>query len=64
MAVLQVYQSKLLRAMDESGPDPAAFKSSIKNLTNLALRATKSTPKSLVEPWTNLWSSRATFDLI
>lgn len=26
MAVLQMLQAKLLLAMDESGPDPAAFK--------------------------------------
>lgn len=39
MAVLQVFQAKLLRCMHESGPDPAAFKE-LHSATNLAL-ATK-----------------------
>lgn len=46
MAVLQVYQAKLLRAMDESGPDPAAFKE-LRSATNLALRSTKSTAQAI-----------------
>ncbi len=42
MAVLQVFQAKLLRSMDESGPDPAAFKE-LRSATDLALHATKMT---------------------
>lgn len=45
MAVLQVYQAKLLQALDESGPDPEMFKE-LCSVTDLALRATKTTARS------------------
>lgn len=40
MAVLQVFQAKLLRSMDESEPNPAVFRE-LRSATDLALRATK-----------------------
>ncbi len=40
MAVLQVYQAKLLSAIDESEPDPATLRE-LRSATDLALRATK-----------------------
>lgn len=40
MAILQVYQAKLLRSLDEGGPDPEVFKE-LRRATDLALRATK-----------------------
>ncbi|XP_016333453.1 uncharacterized protein LOC107681650 [Sinocyclocheilus anshuiensis] len=43
MAVLQVYQAKLLRAMDESGLEHSAAFRELRSATNLALRATKTT---------------------
>ncbi len=46
MAVLQVFQAKLLQAMNESGPDPAAFKE-LCSATDLALRATKATAQAI-----------------
>lgn len=42
MAVLQVYQAKLIQGMDESAPDLAAFKK-LCSATNLALHAIKTT---------------------
>ncbi len=42
MAVLKVFQAKLLHCMDESGPDPAAFRE-LHSATDLALHATKTT---------------------
>ncbi len=45
MAVLQVYQAKLLSAVDESDPDPATFRE-LRSATDLALRATKTTVPS------------------
>ncbi len=46
MAVLQVFQAKLLQCMDESGPVPAAFKE-LRSATDLALRATKTTAQAI-----------------
>ncbi|CAM4295375.1 unnamed protein product [Leuciscus chuanchicus] len=46
MATLQVFQAKLLRSMDESGPEPDAFKD-LRSATDLALRATKTTAQAL-----------------
>ncbi len=46
MAVLQVFQAKLLQCMDESGPVPAAFKE-LRSATGLALRATKTTAQAI-----------------
>ncbi len=46
MAVLQVFQAKLLQVMDESRPDPAAFKE-LRSATDLALRATKATAQAI-----------------
>ncbi|KAL1279879.1 hypothetical protein QQF64_014479, partial [Cirrhinus molitorella] len=46
MAVLQVYQAKLLRALDESGPDQSSFKD-LRSATDLALRATKMTAQAI-----------------
>ncbi len=40
MAVLQVYQAKLLSAIDESEPDPATLRE-LRSATDLALQATK-----------------------
>lgn len=40
MSVLQVFQAKLLRDMDESGRDHGAF-TELRTATDLALRATK-----------------------
>ncbi len=46
MAVLQVYQAKLLSAVDESEPDPATLKE-LRSATDLALRATKTTAQAI-----------------
>ena len=46
MATLQAFQAKLLRSMDESGPDPDTFKD-LRSATDLALRATKTTAQAL-----------------
>ncbi|KAL0172936.1 hypothetical protein M9458_033247, partial [Cirrhinus mrigala] len=40
MAILQVYQAKLLKSLDEGGPDPEVFKE-LRRATDLALRTTK-----------------------
>ncbi|ROL45289.1 hypothetical protein DPX16_17900 [Anabarilius grahami] len=42
MAILQVFQAKLLRSMDESGTDAPTFRE-LRSATDLALRATKAT---------------------
>ncbi len=46
MAVLQVYQTKLLSAIDESEPDPATLRE-LRSATDLALRATKTTAQAI-----------------
>ncbi len=49
MAVLQVYQAKLLSAIDESEPDPATLRE-LRSATDLALRATKTTAQAIGRP--------------
>ncbi len=46
MAVLQVYQAKLLSVVDESEPDPATLRE-LRSATDLALRATKTTAQAI-----------------
>ncbi len=46
MAILQVFKTKLLRCMDESGPDPAGFKE-LYSATELALRGTNTTAQAI-----------------
>ncbi len=46
MEVLQVYQAKLLSAIDESEPDPATLRE-LRSTTDLALRATKTTAQAI-----------------
>ncbi|KAL0171003.1 hypothetical protein M9458_035599, partial [Cirrhinus mrigala] len=46
MAVLQVFQAKLLQAMDKSSPDPTAFRE-LRSATDLALHATKMTAQAI-----------------
>ncbi len=46
MAVLQVFQAKLLRSVDESNLNPTAF-SELRSATDLALRATKMTAQAI-----------------
>ncbi len=46
MAVLQVFQAKLLCCMNESGPDPAAFRE-LRSAANLALSATKTMAQAI-----------------
>ncbi len=46
MAVLQVFQEKLLRSIDESSPNPAAFKE-LCSATDLALCDTKMTAQAI-----------------
>ncbi len=46
MAVLQVYQAKLLSAVDESELDPATLRE-LRSATDLALRATKTTAQAI-----------------
>ncbi|MGL5828138.1 MAG: hypothetical protein ACRC0L_01055 [Angustibacter sp.] len=46
MAILQVFQAKLLRSLDESGPDDPAF-CDLRSATDLALRATKATAQAI-----------------
>lgn len=46
MAVLQVFQAKLLPSMNKSGPDPAAFRD-LRSATDLALSATKTTARAI-----------------
>lgn len=51
MAVLQVFQAKLLRNMDESGPSPDAFK---EVHTDLVLRGTEATTQAICKATANL----------
>ncbi len=53
MAILQVYQAKLLKALDEDGPDPEVFKE-LRRATDLALRATKVTARAIGRNMGNL----------
>ncbi|XDV15321.1 hypothetical protein PO909_015439 [Leuciscus waleckii] len=53
MAVLQVFQAKLLRSMDESGPELEAFRD-LRSATDLALWATKSTAQAIGRSMENL----------
>ncbi len=46
MAVLQVFQAKLLTSTDESGPDPATLRE-LRSVTDLALCATKATAQAI-----------------
>ncbi len=46
MVVLQVYQAKLLSAIDKSEPDPATLRE-LRSATDLALRATKTTAQAI-----------------
>ncbi len=46
MVVLQVYQAKLLSAIDESEPDPATLRD-LRSATDLGLRATKTTAQAI-----------------
>ncbi len=46
MVVLQVYQAKLLSAIDKSEPDPATLRE-LGSATDLALRATKTTAQAI-----------------
>ncbi len=46
MAVLQVFQAKLLSSMDESEPDPATLRE-LRSATDLALRATKTSAQAI-----------------
>ncbi len=53
MAILQVYQAKLLKSLDEDGPDPEVFKE-LRRTTDLALRATKVTARAISHIMGNL----------
>lgn len=53
MAVLQVFQDKLLHTMDETGPDLAAFKQ-LRSATNLGLHANKSMAQAIGHVMANL----------
>ncbi len=53
MAVLQVFQAKLLASTDESGPDPATL-GELRSTTDLALRATKATAQAIGRSMTSL----------
>lgn len=46
LSVLQVFQAKLLRNMDESGEDPGAF-TDLRTATDLALSGTKVTTQAV-----------------
>ncbi|ROL50524.1 hypothetical protein DPX16_2823 [Anabarilius grahami] len=46
MAILQVFQAKLLRSLDESGTDAPAFRE-LRSATDLALCATKATAQAI-----------------
>ncbi len=46
MAVLQVYQAKLLSSIDKSESDPASLRE-LRSATDLALRATKTTAQAI-----------------
>ncbi len=58
MAGLQVYQAKLLSAIDESEPDPATLRE-LRSATDLALRATKTTAHSHRKVYGQPGSARA-----
>ncbi len=58
MAVLQVYQAKLLSVIDESEPDPATLRE-LRSATDLALRATKSTAQAIRKVYGQPGSARA-----
>ncbi len=53
MAILQVYQAKLLKSLDEDGPDPEVFKE-LRHAMDLALRATKVTARAITRNMGNL----------
>ncbi|KAI2647602.1 ORF V: Enzymatic polyprotein [Labeo rohita] len=53
MAILQVYQAKLLKSLDEGGPDPEVFKE-LRRATDLALRMTKMTARAIGRSMGNL----------
>ncbi|MGL5405379.1 MAG: hypothetical protein ACRDAX_01090, partial [Propionibacteriaceae bacterium] len=53
MAVLQVYQAKLLRSLDESFPDSEILKD-LRSATDLALRATKANAQAIGRTMANL----------
>ncbi|RXN38137.1 guanylate cyclase 2G-like protein [Labeo rohita] len=53
MPILQVYQAKLLKSLDESGPDPEVFKE-LRRATDLALRTTKMTARAIGRSMGNL----------
>lgn len=53
MAVLQVFQAKPLRDLDESGRDPNTFKE-LRTVPGLALRTTKATVQSIGKAMANL----------
>ena len=53
MAILQVFQAKLLRSLDESSPSEPAFRD-LRSATDLALRATKATAQAIGRSMANL----------
>ena len=53
MAILQVFQAKLLRSLDESSPSEPAFHD-LRSATDLALRATKATAQAIGRSMANL----------
>ncbi len=53
MAILQVFQAKLLWSMEESSQNPDAFKE-LWTATDLALCATKATAQAISKPMANL----------
>ncbi len=59
MTVLQVYQAKLLSAMDKSEPDPATLME-LRSAIDLLLCATKTTAQAIGRPWPAWWCSCAT----
>lgn len=53
MAILQVFQAKLLRSLDESSSSEPAFRD-LRSATDLALRATKATAQAIGRSMANL----------
>ena len=53
MAILQVFQAKLLRSLDESSPSEPAFRD-LRSATDLALRTTKATAQAIGRSMANL----------
>lgn len=53
MAILQVFQAKLLRFLDESSPSEPAFRN-LRSATDLALHATKATAQAIGQSMANL----------